>query len=260
VAAIPFWEPKNPPQIQLPEANMKKVLIVSAILITLDAAMPALAADLPSRRYTKAPAVAAPIYNWTGFYIGGHIGGAFNGDNGFAGSNSNSNGQFLGGVQIGGDYQFAPNWVIGIEGQFSWLGNNNNGVIIPGGFLFTSNQRGLGSVTGRLGYTWGPALLYVKGGYAYSDHSDSLSLNGTSAAFALDSSHHDGFTVGAGLEYMFAQNWSAKVEYQFYDFGKTNFIIPASLFTLGNTRNDEHTVKVGLNYRFNLGGQGLAQY
>jgi outer membrane immunogenic protein len=238
----------------------KKVLIVSAILITLDAVMPALAADLPARRYTKAPAVAAPIYNWTGFYIGGHIGGAFSGNNGFAGTNSDSNGQFLGGVQIGGDYQFAPNWVVGIEGQFSWLGNNSNGVIIPGGFVFNSNQRGLGSVTGRLGYTWGPALLYVKGGYAFSDHSDSLSLNGTSAAFALDSSHHDGFTVGAGLEYMFAQNWSAKVEYQFYDFGKTNFITPAFLSTLGGSRNEEHTVKGGLNYRFNLGGQSVAQY
>ena len=86
---------------------MKRVLIVSAILITLGATMPACAADLSTRRYTKAPAVAAPIYNWTGFYIGGHIGGAFNGDNGFAGINSGSNGQFLGGVQIGGDYQFA---------------------------------------------------------------------------------------------------------------------------------------------------------
>ena len=238
----------------------KKVLIVSAILITLDAAMPALAADLQARRYTKAPAFAAPTYIWTGFYIGGHIGGAFSADNGFAGSNSNSNGQFLGGVQIGGDYQFAPNWVIGIEGQFSWLGNNNNGVIIPGGFVFTSNQRGLGSVTGRLGYTWGPALLYVKGGYAYSDYSDFLTLNSTPVAFALNSSHHDGYTVGAGLEYMFAQNWSAKVEYQFYDFGKINFITPAPLFTLGNTRNDEHTVKVGLNYRFNLGSHSVAQY
>ncbi len=160
----------------------------------------------------------------------------------------------------GGDYQFAPNWVVGIEGQFSWLGNNNNGVIIPGGFVFSSNQRGLGSVTGRLGYTWGPTLLYVKGGYAYSDYSDFLTLNGAPIAFALNSSHHDGYTVGAGLEYMFAQNWSAKVEYQFYDFGKINFIAPAPLFTLGNTRNDEHTVKVGLNYRFNLGGQGTTQY
>jgi outer membrane immunogenic protein len=238
----------------------KKVLIVSAILITLGATMPVCAADLSARRYTKAPAVAAPIYNWTGFYIGGHIGGAFNGDSGFAGTNSGSNGQFLGGVQIGGDYQFAPNWVVGIEGQFSWLGNNSNGVIIPGGFVFSSNQRGLGSVTGRLGYTWGPILLYFKGGYAHSDYSDFLTLNGAPIAFALNSSHHDGYTVGAGLEYMFAKNWSAKVEYQFYDFGKINFITPAPLFALGNTRNDEHTVKVGLNYRFNLGGQGATQY
>ena len=91
-----------------------------------------------------------PIYNWNGFYIGGHIGGAFTGDNGFAGTSSDNNAQFLGGVQIGGDYQLAQNWVIGVEGQFSWLGNNN-GVTFPGGFAYTSNQSGLGSATGRIG-------------------------------------------------------------------------------------------------------------
>ncbi|MEH2563733.1 outer membrane immunogenic protein [Bradyrhizobium sp. AZCC 2289] len=171
---------------------MKKVLSATAALITLGASMPALAADLPARTYTKAPAYAAmPIYNWTGVYIGGHIGGAFTGDNSFAGTSSDNNAQFLGGVQIGGDYQFAQNWVVGVEGQFSWLGNSN-GVTFPGGFAYTSNQSGLGSVTGRIGYRWGPGLLYVKGGYAYSDYSDSLTLNGAPAAFALNGSHHDG--------------------------------------------------------------------
>jgi outer membrane immunogenic protein len=166
-------------------------------------------------------------------------------------------------VQVGADYQFAPNWVLGIEGQFSWLGNNNNGVAFTGlgtGYVYTNNQRGLGSVTGRIGYTWGPALLYVKGGYAYSDYSESLTLNTVPQAFALNSSHHDGYTVGAGLEYMFAQNWSAKVEYQYYDFGKTSFVTPAVLAAFGSTRNDEHTVKAGLNYRFNWGVPVAGRY
>ena len=84
--------------------------------------------------YTKAPAYAAPIYNWTGFYIGGHVGGAFGGDNSFNGLTlSNNDGRFLGGVQAGADYQFAPNWVVGIEGQYSWLGNNNIGALFPAG-------------------------------------------------------------------------------------------------------------------------------
>jgi outer membrane immunogenic protein len=243
---------------------MKKFLLGTVALIALNATVPALAADLAARPYTKAaPAVYAPIYNWTGFYIGGHIGGAFSGDNSFAGTtNGNNDGRFLGGVQVGADYQFAPNWVLGIEGQYSWLSNNNNnGVAFPGTvFVYNSNQRALGSVTGRIGYTWGPALLYVKGGYAYSDYSDSLTFGGAPAAFALNSSHHDGYTVGAGLEYMFAQNWSAKIEYQYYDFGKTNFVAPAPLDTFGSTRNDEHTVKAGINYRFNWGGPVVAKY
>jgi outer membrane immunogenic protein len=243
---------------------MKKFLLGTVALIALGATVPALAADLAARPYTKAPpAVYAPIYNWTGFYIGGHIGGAFSGDNGFAGTtNGSDDGRFLGGLQIGADYQFAPNWVIGIEAQWSWLGNNNNGVAFggPGGFVYNNDQRGLGSVTGRIGYTWGPALLYVKGGYAYSDYDDSLTSFGAPTAFALDGSHHDGYTVGAGLEYMFAQNWSGKIEYQYYDFGKTNFVAPVVLNGFGSSRNDEHTVKAGINYRFNWGGPVVAKY
>ena len=182
---------------------MKKLLLATVAFVALGATVPALAADLGARPYTKAPAYAAPIYNWTGFYIGGHIGGAFENNNGFAGTvNSSNDGSFLGGVQVGADYQFAPNWVAGVEGQYSWLGSNGNGVVFPGGFLYTNNQRAIGSVTGRFGYTWGPGLLYVKGGYAFSDNNDSLLLNNAPFAFALNSGHRDGYTVGAGLECM----------------------------------------------------------
>jgi outer membrane immunogenic protein len=244
---------------------MKKLLLGTVALVALGATVPALAADMAARPYNKAPAyVAAPIYNWTGFYVGGHIGGAFGGNNGFTGTtNNNSDGRFLGGLQAGADYQFAPSWVIGIEGQYSWLGGGNNAVAFTGpgaGFVYNNNERAIGSVTGRLGYTWGPALLYVKGGYAYSDYSQSLTFLGAPAAFTLNSSHHDGYTVGAGLEYMFAQNWSGKVEYQYYDFGRTNFVTPVVLSGFGSNRNDEHTVKAGINYRFNLGGPVVAKY
>jgi outer membrane immunogenic protein len=244
---------------------MKKFLLGTVALVALGATAPALAADLAARpAYTKAPVYAAPIYNWTGFYIGGHIGGAFAGNNGFAGTtNSSNSGSFLGGLQVGADYQFAPNWVLGIEGQYSWLASNTNSVAFNGlgaGYVYNDNQRGLGSVTGRFGYTWGPALLYVKGGYAYSDYNESLALGGVPQAFALNSSHHDGYTVGAGLEYMFAQNWSAKIEYQYYDFGRTNFVTPVVLSGFGNTRDSDQTVKLGVNYRFNWGGPVVAKY
>lgn len=239
---------------------MKKFLLGTVAFAALGATVPALAADLGAR-YAKAPVYAAPLYNWTGLYIGGHIGGAFSGDNNFKGviAGNNDNGRFLGGLQAGADYQFAPNWVAGIEGQYSWLGNNNS-VILPGGFIYTNNQRAFGSVTGRIGYTWGPGLLYVKGGYAYSDNNETLALAGVPVAFAFNNNHRDGYTIGAGLEYMFAPNWSAKAEYQYYDFGSSHFVAPTALVPFGGFRTDDHTVKAGLNYRFNLGGPIVARY
>ncbi len=145
---------------------MRKFLLGGAAFFAL--AAPALAADIPARTYTKAPVYTPPqaVYNWTGFYIGGHLGGAFAGNNSLEGSG----GRFLGGVQGGFDYQFATNWVVGAEAQYSWLSNNNSSVVFPGSTLVTTNNNQLGSVTGRLGYTWGPALLYAKGGYAWRDN------------------------------------------------------------------------------------------
>jgi outer membrane immunogenic protein len=237
---------------------MKKLLLSTAAILAL--AAPAVAADLPARPYTKAPAYTAPaaVYNWTGFYIGGHLGGSFGGNNSIQGSD----GRFLGGVQGGADYQFAPNWVIGAEAQYSWLGNNNTGVLFPGsGSLVTANSNQLGSVTGRFGYTWGPALLYAKGGYAWKDNNNlGVSIAGVPQAFAVTGNHRDGYTVGGGLEYMFAPNWSAKVEYQYYNFGSTTFTAGPADVIGARFRDDEHTVKAGLNYRFGWGGPVVAKY
>jgi outer membrane immunogenic protein len=237
---------------------MRNSLSLGVTLLALGAAEPTLAADLAARPYTKAPPSApTPIYNWTGFYIGGHIGGAFAGDNSLTGSD----GRFLGGVQGGADYQFATNWVIGIEVQYSWMSNSNNGVLLPGGVLVNANDDQIGSVTGRVGYAWGPALLYIKGGYAFKNNDNlNASIGGAPVAFTTDGDHTNGYTVGAGLEYMFVPNWSAKIEYQYYNFDNTSFTSgPAG--TIGaRFRDDEHTVKVGLNYRFNLGGPVAARY
>src|ERR1700754_2822211 len=100
---------------------MKKFLLGTVALVALGTAS-AVAADLPARTYTKAPVYAAPIYNWTGIYVGAHIGAAFGGDDGVSTNivgltNSNRDASFLGGGQLGADYQFAPKWVVGIEGQ-----------------------------------------------------------------------------------------------------------------------------------------------
>src|ERR1700735_4820627 len=93
---------------------MKKLLLASAAIVAF--AAPAFAADLPARTYTKAPAYTAPavVYNWTGFYIGGHVGGAFGGS-----SLESSDARFLGGVQGGFDYQFSSHWVLGAGDRYS---------------------------------------------------------------------------------------------------------------------------------------------
>jgi outer membrane immunogenic protein len=238
--------------------SMKRILLGAAAGVVL--AAPAFAADIPARTYTKAPVYTAPqvVYNWTGFYIGGHVGGAFPGSS----SLDNSDARFLGGVQGGFDYQFSSNWVIGAEAQYSWLtGNGGNGVVLPGNTIATASTDQLGSVTGRLGYAFGPALLYAKGGYAWRDNNNiGVAVGGVPAAFSVDANHRDGYTVGAGLEYMFAPNWSVKGEYQYYNFGNTTFLTGPAPIVGTRFREDEHTVKLGVNYRFGWGGPVGGRY
>ena len=240
---------------------MKKFLLATAAIAALGAMLPASAADLGYRApYSRAP-YAAPPYSWTGFYLGAHVGGAFSSDNNFngLGTGNNGNGRVLGGFQAGADWQFDPNWVVGLEGQYSWL-SGNVGAVFPGGYAYTNNQRGLGSIAGRFGYTWGPGLLYVKGGYAYSDNNETVTLGGVPIAFAISGDHRNGYTIGAGVEYMFAPNWSAKVEYQYYNFGSANFTAPAALIPTGSFTTDDNVFKVGVNYRINWTGPVTARY
>ena len=244
---------------------MKTFLLATASLAAIAAfGASAHAADLGARPYNRAPAYApyaAPLYNWTGFYIGGHLGGAFAGSNAFNGLVlSDYSARLMGGVQAGADWQFHPNVVVGVEGQYSWLGNNALHSIFPNGLVYNNNQRAIASITGRIGYTWGPGLVYVKGGYAYSDNRETLTLAGAAVPFLLSDNHTNGYTVGAGLEYMFAPNWSAKAEYQYYNFGSTTITSgPADVVGVRG-RDDEHTVKVGVNYRFGWGGPSAPRY
>ena len=133
--------------------------------------------------------------------------------------------------------------------------------LFPGGVLVTGNNDQLGSVTGRLGYTWGPALLYGKGGYAWRDANNiGVTIGGAAAPFTTTGNRKDGYTVGAGLEYMFAPNWSAKAEYQYYNFGSTTFTSGPPAIVGARFRDDEHTVKAGMNYRFGWGGPVAQRY
>jgi outer membrane immunogenic protein len=235
---------------------MKKLLLGATVFGAL--ATPAVAADIPAR-VTKAPVVSAPqlVYNWTGFYVGGHLGGVFAGNNSLQGGNA----RFMGGLEGGFDYQFAPNWVIGAEAQYSWMNNNTTGLTFPGGAVVTGRNNGLGSVTGRLGYTWGPALFYGKGGYAFRDNTAiGVSVGGVPVPSATTGGQKNGYTVGGGLEYMFAPNWSAKAEYQYYDFGTTTFTAGPPAVVGARLKDDEHSVKLGVNYRFGWGGPVGSKY
>jgi outer membrane immunogenic protein len=207
---------------------MKKILLATVALVAVGATVPALAADLAARPYTKAPAyVPAPIYNW---------------------------------IQGGADYEFSNNVVLGVQAEYSWLTDNNNGVMFPLGTVATSNSNELGSVTGRVGYSFGAALLYAKGGYAFKDGDHiNVTSGGVSVPFTTDGGHRDGYTVGAGLEYMFAPNWSATIEYQYYNFGSGTFTSGPADIVGARFTDDDHTVKAGINYRFNWGGP-VARY
>ena len=244
---------------------MKKFLIATAALVALGSAS-AVAADLPARTYTKAPVYAAPVYNWTGFYVGAHIGAAFNQNDsfsqvGFAPAlvRSGNDASFLGGGQVGADYQFSPNWLVGIEGQISGITSNNRTFSdgVAGGVTFTDKNDWLASVTGRLGYVWGPGVIYAKGGVAFRDTNNFAAS--AAALPAVVGQNDTGYTVGGGLEYMFAPAWSAKLEDQYYNFDTTTVTstaIPASF----SYRDDLHTVKLGVNYHFNWGGPVVAKY
>src|SRR5438270_14042261 len=97
---------------------MKRFLLATVAIAALGAAVPALAADLGRPYYgSRAPVYAPPmVNNWNAFYVGAHAGGAFSSDSNFNGltTGNNGGGRFLGGFQVGADFQFAPNWVAGI--------------------------------------------------------------------------------------------------------------------------------------------------
>src|SRR5581483_7226223 len=202
--------------------GMKRLLIASTL--ALAAGGQALAADLPPPMAPppRAPAMyipVAPLYNWTGFYIGGNLGagltgGSFNTPAGTSVSTTTNN-SFLGGGQVGVNYEFGGGVVIGAEAMFDWLPNTKNTVNLntaAGNVASaTINNRWITTVTGRLGYAWDRVLLYGKGGGAWVGTSNSnLTLASGAAPPGLSGpSNNWGWTAGIGVEWAFAGNWSA---------------------------------------------------
>jgi outer membrane immunogenic protein len=246
---------------------MKKVLLISASLIALGA--PAMAADLAARPYTKAPPMIAAIYDWSGFYIGINGGWGTSNNNwtnttagaplGAEGSHDASGGTV--GGQIGYRWQ-AGNWVFGLEAQGNWADFSGSNVSLA--TLGTTNRTKLdafGLFTGQIGYAWNNALLYVKGGAAVTDNRYEGLSTATGALFDSASDSRWGGTVGVGLEYGFAPNWSAAVEYDHLFMGTNNYTLLTPVGTTvrsDDIKQDADLVTVRLNYRF--GGPVVGRY
>jgi outer membrane immunogenic protein len=269
---------------------MKKNLLAGVAGVALLASAPAHAADLGRPTYKAPPPpppVVAPVpyFSWTGCYIGGHVGGGW-GRKDFSdptGDNFADHGDvirvdtsgFLGGGQVGCDWQFTPNWVIGIEGAASWadLKGDTDFVNFPvegATETFHAKTDFLASVTGRIGWTWDRWMLYAKGGAAWSH--DKYKIDGFGDVVFLcivgnpctppftASETRTGWTVGAGVEWAFWSNWSAKLEYDFYDFGsrRVTFVDSNDIPFPADVDQRIHTVKFGINYRFNWGKAPVA--
>jgi outer membrane immunogenic protein len=248
---------------------MNKTLTASVALVALSITA-ARAADLPVKAPPPPP---MPVFSWTGFYIGANVGGAW-ANGGWRDSlfltnfNNNNNGVFIGGGQVGGNYQIGS-FVIGGEWDFDWAANNNNstGVIIPGvgNILVTNNNRWITTVAARFGFAVDHWLFYGKAGGGWVG-TNNLTVTNVTTGVSLTcgnftncgNNNTGGWLVGAGIEYAFAPNWTVKAEYDYLGLGNRNFSIPAtSPLLAGDTFNSNNRniqmVKVGVNYLFNWG-------
>ncbi len=215
------------------------------------------AADLPMapRPAPMAPAAyEPPAYNWSGFYLGGHVGGGFANSSwndpitGLTNDTFKSSG-FLGGAQAGFNAQF--NWlVVGLEGDFSWTGLKGSGTDSIGDKINT-NVDWTSTVTGRVGAAFDRLLVYGKGGLAIANDQSSFTDFGGNIS-NNPSLTRTGWTVGGGLEYGLNKNWSAKVEYDYLNFGNQtlNFTTPLVGNVSSNANLNVQEVKAGLNFRF----------
>jgi outer membrane immunogenic protein len=241
-----------------------KLIALLGGALSLGLVTSASAADLAARPYTKAPPPVAAVayYDWSGFYLGANGGwgssrncwdlytaaGVFVGNEGC----HDATGGVAGG-QIGYRWQ-AATWVFGLEAQGDWadLRGNNVSLIAPA-FRNDTHVSAFGLFTAQVGYAWNNALLYVKGGAAVTDNRYRSFVTATNVLAGSANDSRWGGTVGVGLEYGFAPNWSAAIEYDHLFMGShtLNFTTPAgAFFASDRIRQDVDLVTVRLNYRF----------
>ena len=256
---------------------MNALFLARAVALTLTLAGPTFAADMP--RGVLAPSFVpsfAGSVGWTGCYLGAHLGGgwahkdltdpvqlvqdSFLGAGstiGITTANTAPSGVAVGG-QIGCDYQFAPTWVVGIEGAVSGSTMKGNTTLPlplgnPGDSAFvTARTDFLPSVTARFGYAFDRMLFYAKGGAAWAGDKYTVTgvFAGTGFGFeGLDS--RSGWTAGGGVEWAFFRNWSASVEYDYYQFRHGTVLMSDSINAFSgpvDAKQSVQLVKAGLNF------------
>ena len=257
---------------------MKRLLKYLASAAMLLSPLAAHSADLAVK---AAPPPLMPVFSWTGFYIGANVGGAWANNNwndtlfrtNF--NNGNNNGTFIGGGQVGANYQIGS-FVIGGEWDFDWAGNSNNngtGGIIPGvgNIVVTNNNRWITTVAARFGFAVDHWLFYGKAGGGWVGNNNLTVTNVTTGVsltcgnFTNCGNNTGGWLVGGGVEYAFTPNWTVKAEYDYLGLGNRTLLIPATApFLAGDTFNSNNRniqmVKVGVNYLFNWGAPVAARY
>ena len=256
---------------------MQKLVYGAIGLIAM--ATSASAADLAARPYTKAPPMVA-VYDWSGFYLGANggwgssrkcwdltnfvVGGPVVPN--LAEGCHDATGGTVGG-QIGYRWQ-AASWVFGLEAQGNWADfKGSNAVLFAPGFTNDTRVDAFGLFTGQVGYAANNVLFYVKGGAAVTSDRYRALATGTGVILAnnVDDTRWGG-VVGVGLEYGFAPNWSAGIEYNHmfmqdktYNFVSNGTILPAgTLIAQNRIRQDVDLVTARINYKF--GGPVVARY
>lgn len=227
--------------------------ILAATGLALGLMQTASAADLGRPIYKAPPPMVVAAYNWSGFYVGVHAGYGWGDVNSSQLGGSSDIDGWLAGGQIGWNWQAAGSpWVFGVEVDSSWSNIEADATATAGGIVATAFNEidYMGTARLRFGYAWDRVLWYVTGGLAWANNEIGASVAGPGFAVGTRSSNtHMGWTVGTGLEWALADNWSAKVEYLYADLDSERY------FGAGGFDADlqVHTVKLGLNYRFNWG-------
>ncbi len=222
---------------------MKRLLLTTVGTLTVALATAAAAADLPRRSAmpAKAPvAYVAPVYNWTGFYVGIN-GGWATGDAEMGAIGIDVDGGLVG-ATLGYNWQVGQA-VFGVEGDIAWSGIEGSSAC--GALTCTVDNNWLGTVRGRLGYAIDRFMPYVTGGLAFGD------IEASATGLAGASETQTGWTAGGGVEFALPANWTAKGEYLYVDLGDfTCSVAACGAAAAGAVSFNAHVLRAGLNYRF----------